>query len=191
MVCLFLFFFPIYLLQKIAVWTTLKATEPVLKWSTRGSNGRTIKKAKRLDINSSPSDWRKAKPRLSQWKEKLTAGELLVFIGIVIRMGVLNKKRIGHYWSPREGYGDPIIMKSMKKPRFLMILAALSFAKPGSDPGWSKISYVDTILRAACAAAIGFTQHVAIDESMIKCLSRYCSWKQYMPKKPIKTGIKV
>lgn len=34
----------------------------------------------------------------------------------------------------------------------------------------------------------GITQHVAIDESMIKMLSKFCPWLQYMPKKPIKWG---
>ena len=32
---------------------------------------------------------------------------------------------------------------------------------------------------------------MTIDESMILCKSRFVSWKQYMPLKPIKHGIKV
>ena len=33
--------------------------------------------------------------------------------------------------------------------------------------------------------------HMTIDESMIKCKSRFVNWKQYMPLKPTKHGVKV
>ena len=193
MFTLFLFFFPITLLSKIAFWTTLKATEYVVKTSTVIA-GKTKKRVHRLDYRSSScKDWMKTKPRLSKWKRKhkLTAGELLVWIGIRIRMGVLNKKRVCHYWSKMPGVGDPIIANAMKQDRFNCITSALSFARPNASSGWSKFEYVDRTVRAACRIAVGLTQHFAIDESMIRCFSRYCRWKQFMPRKPIKTGIKV
>ena len=33
-------------------------------------------------------------------------------------------------------------------------------------------------------------QFLAIDESMMKCTSKYCPFLQHMPRKPIKLGIK-
>ena len=106
-------------------------------------------------------------------------------------MGLLNKKRVSHYWSKLPGVGDPVIMGAMKQERFRLITSALSFAHPWAAAGWVKFAYVNHAVRAACRTAVGITQHFAIDESMIKCFSRYCSWKQFMPRKPIKTGIKV
>ena len=44
---------------------------------------------------------------------------------------------------------------------------------------------------AAGRSACGITQHFAVDESMIKCLSKFCKWIQHMPKKPITRGIQV
>ena len=187
---LFLFFFPLWLLAKIARWTTLKATELVLK-TTTVVNGKMKKKVTRFDSNSSFADLRRGKPRLSRWKYDLTVGELIVWIGIRVRMGLLNKKRSSHYWSPLPGVGDPVIRQAMLQERFNMITSALSFAPLGTKSGWAKFSYVDQAVRAACRLAVGITQHLAIDESMIKCYSRYCRWKQFMPRKPIKTGIKV
>ena len=172
------------LLNKIAWWTTLKATEMVIKVPNK-------KTVCRLTFEDSPTDWVRGRPRLRQWKHPLTAGELLVWIDIRFRMGVLNKKRTEHYWSTRPGHGDPIIMAVMKKNRFLQTQSCLSFCRPGAPPGFANIAQVDSALHTACQYAIGITQHFAIDESMIKCYSRYCKWKQYMPRKPIKTGIKV
>ena len=94
MFALFLFFFSMSLLTKIAFWTTQKATEYVVKTTTVVA-GKTKRKVTRLDYKTSTcSDWANAKPRLSKWKDPLTAGELLVWIGIRIRMGFLNKKRV-------------------------------------------------------------------------------------------------
>ena len=77
----------------------------------------------------------------------------------------------------------------MRKNRYNAITSNLSFAPRGAASGWNKISWLDNILRKACRAAVGITQHAAVDESMIKCLSKYCPWIQYMPKKPIKRGM--
>ena len=76
----------------------------------------------------------------------------------------------------------------MKEPRYADITAHLSFAPRGTASGWAKLEWLDGVIKAACQKACGITQHCAVDESMIKCLSRYCPWIQYMPKKPIKRG---
>ena len=125
--------------------------------------------------------------RSKVWRD-LSAGELLVWMGITLRMGTLGRARAGHYWCNVDGLHDDTIGASMSKNRYNAITANLSFAPRGSPTGWAKISWLDTVLRKACRAATGLTQHVAIDESMIKVLSRFCPWLQYMPKKPIKRG---
>ena len=101
-------------------------------------------------------------------------------------MGTLGRSRMAHYWSKDNSFGDETIRSTMKLNRYQRIAACLSFAPRGSSGGWPKLEWLDSILRAACRAAMGITQHFAVDESMIKVLSKYCKWLQYMPKKPIK-----
>ena len=75
------------------------------------------------------------------------AGELLVWIGIRIRIGVLNKKRVSHYWSKMDGVGDPVIRNTMKEERFNCVTSALSFSRPTTLSGWPKVSYVGSCVR--------------------------------------------
>ena len=127
---LFLFFFPIVLLEKIAWWTTLKATEWVIKTVTVDPDtGKRTKRAQRLSWKNSTEEWSKGKPRLSNWQRPLTAAELLVWIGIRFRMGVMGKQRVSHYWSNRPGHGDPIIRSVMTKNRFLQVYHMYTFSQ--------------------------------------------------------------
>ena len=114
-----------------------------------------------------------------------------MWIGISFKIGCLGRSRVTHYWSKVDGFGDTTIRSTMKLNRYREIASNLTFAPRGTAGGWAKISWLDSVLRSACRAACGITQHVAVDESMIKCLSTFCKWIQYMPKKPIKRGIKV
>lgn len=125
--------------------------------------------------------------RAKEWST-LSAAELMVWMGITYRMGTLGRARVAHHWCGVSGLHDPTISSAMHKNRYNAITANLSFAPRGTASGWAKISWLDKLLRKACRAATGITQNVAVDESMIKCLSKYCPWLQYMPKKPIKRG---
>ena len=87
-----------------------------------------------------------------------------------------------------DDFGNNIIRASMLHNRYVAITSNLSFAPRGTRCGWAKISWLDGVIRVTCRDAVGITQHMAIDESMIKVLSKFCPWIQYMPKKPIKRG---
>jgi len=76
----------------------------------------------------------------------------------------------------------------MHENRYNAITANLSFAPRGAAGGWDKIGWLDAVLLLKCMSAIGITQMFTIDESMIKCLSKFCGWLQFMPNKPIKRG---
>lgn len=128
--------------------------------------------------------------RIKDW-QTLTAAELLVWIGITLKIGCLGCSRVCHYWSEVNDFGNDIIRASMRLNRYRAITSNLTFAPRGTANGWAKIAWLDEILRKACRSACGITQHFAVDESMIKCLSKFCKWIMYMPKKPIKRGIKV
>ena len=182
---IFLFFFTLPLLLRICLCTNAHANQPVVKEKTRLANGKTKTKYRLPN----PGE-RATGPRCRGW-QTLWPGELLVFIGIIFKMGVLWRPRTKHYWSKRVGFSDPIIKSAMTSGRFQQIYANLSFAMPGTSSGYNKIRMVDEFLRERCMLAMWITQHFAVDESMIKNLSRYCSWRQYMARKPIKWGIKV
>ena len=77
---------------------------------------------------------------------KLCARELLVWIGIAIKMGTLGRCRAAHFWSNVDGFGDETIKGSMKKNRWKQIASNLSFAPRGTPPGWGKIKWFDEYL---------------------------------------------
>lgn len=135
---------------------------------------------------SAPNSFKES--RIKGWRH-LCAGELLVWMGVNIKMGTLGRARAAHYWSKVDGFGDATISSSMKKNRYAEIAANLSFAPRGTTNSWDKIGWLDAMLRQKCREACGITRECAVDESMIKCLSKMCPWIQYMPKKPIKWGI--
>ena len=125
--------------------------------------------------------------RRKGWRT-LTSGELMVWLGITLKMGTLGRNRMAHYWSKEDGFGDDKIRSCMTKNRYAEIAAMLSFAPRGARGGWNKISWLDDVMRNKCRKACGITQKFVVDESMMKCLSQFCPWIQYMPKKPIKRG---
>ena len=128
-------------------------------------------------------------PRTKGWST-LDVGEMIVWCGIQMKMGVLNKKRVSHYWCKREGFGDPIIQRVMKCLRFTSITTNLSFAPPGSKSGYTKYEMVDKHLKQQCQRAMNKTQKCTGDETMIETHSTYAP-KVYMERKPIKWGMKV
>ena len=140
-----------------------------------------------LQVSNKPTTNSVKASRSKGWT-KLTVGELLVWIGITMKMGTLGRPRAFHYWSTELDFANEVIRSSMKFDRYIAITANLCFAPRGTPSGWPKIKWLDDVLRAACRAATGITQHLTIVESMIKCLSKYCPWIQFMPKKPIKRG---
>ena len=181
MVELFLFFFTEELLLKIVGYTNAKAKELVKKVTKTNATGFT---------------WKVQHPdgteeqRCKGWQHDLTVGELLVYIGIMFKMGAIGHKRVKHYWSKRKGFGVDGIRDSMNLKRFEQITAHLTFAPLNSDAGWAKISEVDEYLQARCLLAMTISQQLmTVDESMMKCLSKWCRWIVYMPRKPIKVHI--
>ena len=182
MVELFMFFFTDEILGSIVKHTNAKATEVV---------------SKIVKTNSAGHQWKVEAPggtpeqRCKNWQHDLTVGELIVWIGIVFKMGAIGHKRVAHYWSKRDGFGVASIRNAMTFKRFSQIASMISFAPIGTESGWAKVAEVDAYLMERCRLAMNITQHMTIDESMLKCLSKYCPWIVYMPRKPIKMGIKV
>ena len=189
MTALFFFFFTLDILSRIVLCTNAHATQTTFTEKVGGQ-------VKYRGPPRTPEERSKARQWCVHWEHELTLGELVVFLGIVIKMGTTNHKRLSHYWiKGRPGFGDALIESSMTQGRFLDILANLSFMAPG-DPSYPgdrlrKIRWVNDELLKRAQAAWNPEQHAAIDESMIACVSRMCGFRQMMKCKPIKNGIKV
>ena len=126
--------------------------------------------------------------RIKGWRT-LCVGELLMWIGITIKMDTLGRARAAHYWSNVEGFGDATIKSHMKKNRYRDIAAnLLSFDARGTSGSWEKIDWLDKFLRRKCREACGIASACTVDETMIKCLCKFCPWIQFMPNKPIEWG---
>lgn len=64
-----------------------------------------------------------------------------------------------------------------------------SYAFDPADKAY-KIRELDDALQENCGSAWVLSKYLAIDESMMRCASRYCPILQYLPRKPVKWGIK-
>ena len=189
MVKVFLYYFSFTIIQHIVDCTNKYAQRPKVVVV----DPQTGKKKKRPPQTAEERD--KARPHCVKWKP-LTVGEFVVFCGMCIVMGVLNRKRTGHYWLPVDGFYCELIATAMKKERYFEILANLSFINPYDETSHRgdklrKIRFVVNYLGDRAKKAFTLLQKFAIDETMIATNSRYCPYKQLMKCKPIKNGIKV
>lgn len=128
----------------------------------------------------------------------VTTEEIMVFLGIVIAMGIHRLPSVRDYWSNDWVLGVPALTHCMTLCRFELILRYLHLndnanQKPRGEPGYDKLFKVRPFIDAIRANFLnGYLpgENQAIDEAMIKFKGR-TSLKQYMPKKPIKRGIKM
>lgn len=186
---IFLFFFTEVLLLHISTCTNAYAKQQWVK-VRNPSNGKFYQGPPR-----NPSERTRARCKCNNWKH-LSIAELGVWIGIVIKMGVVSYKTVSHYWiKDRSGFGCSTIYSAMKQRRFEEIYANLSFMMPGSEEYQGdrlrKIRWVNDYLLGRAQLAWNPEQDASIDESMIPTNSKYCPFRQTMKSKPIKSGIKV
>ena len=122
----------------------------------------------------------------------------MAFIGIVIAMGVVCLPGIHDYWSIDPILSHPWFRAIMSRRRFEEILRYFHVVDnttepdrsiPGYDKLW-KIRPLITLLSENCLKYYNTHPQVSIDESMIGTKCRL-SFLQYLPKKPVKWGIKI
>lgn len=140
---------------------------------------------------------RSAKHDQSPWTP-ISKEELMAFIGINIAMGVVSLPSMDDYWST-----DPILSHAwfravISRNRFREILRyvhvtdnskALDRSSPNYDKLWKVRPLLD-VLSKRCIELYSPHPQISVDESMIGTKCRL-SFIQYMPKKPVKWGIKV
>ena len=188
LLALFDFFFPNSHLEYIAICSNAYATQDVVV--ERRPGRRDVLRAR---VAGDPQDM-PTRPRRIDWAP-LSVAELTVFIGILLKAGVSPRRRIAHYWSTINGFRDEDIASAMTLKRFLDVYAVLTFRMSDdvaipNDKLWK----IRTVVDAVCARfreGLNPSQTLAIDESMLKSLTKYNPTSVMMPSKPIKQGTKV
>ena len=130
--------------------------------------------------------------------DKVTEIEMLAYLGLIIAMSLHPLHCIRDYWSTDWVLGVPTLARIFTVARFETITRYLhlndnSKMPARGSPDFDKLYKVRPFLESIRSNFI--TQYMphkqaSVDEAMIKFKGR-SSIKQYMPKKPIKRGIKM
>ena len=127
-----------------------------------------------------------------------TSEEIKAFLGINIIMGIDQKPALTHYWSTDPYLGNQGIQSVMPRERFEALNRYLhlndSEQMPGrDDPAYDPLYKIRPLIDS-CQQNFRDRyipgRDVSVDEGMIKYKGRLY-FRQYMPKKPVKYGIKV
>lgn len=124
----------------------------------------------------------------------ITREELKAFVGINIIMGITYHL----FWSTDDFFGNQGIKRTLSKNRYEDIISNLSFRDSSKEPlrgdeNFDRLFKVRAVLdyvRAKCENNFKPTKNISVDEGMIPYRGRL-SFKQYMPAKPTRYGIKV
>lgn len=151
-----------------------------------------------IRVKSSESQDGKLPPssRLRAWTPT-NITEVKAFLAIQISMGLCRQPTVEDYWSDYWLTKTPNFTKVMSRNRFQLLTAFCHFTDnsqriPRGEEGYDalfKIRKVFDSVVAKCKELYTPKQNISIDEMMISWKGRL-SFKQYLPKKPTKWGIK-
>ncbi len=135
--------------------------------------------------------------KYSQWTQ-VTCEEMEAFMGFQFLMGLNPKPSTNDYWKRDDIYHYPPIADKISRNRYRDISKYLHFnnnntLSPPGTPSYDKLGKVRPLidyLLSRFKSVYNPGRELAVDEAMIKFQGR-SSLKQYLPKKPIKRGIKV
>ena len=124
--------------------------------------------------------------------------EILAYLGFTLLMGLNQLPHIYYYWSSDSVFHNFFISSRISRSRFLDIKRYLHFVDnttlvPRGETGYDKLGKIRHLLNLIRKQTLtNYSPHRenSIDEAMIRYKGR-SSLKQYLPKKPIKRGIKV
>ncbi|KAK3735838.1 hypothetical protein QZH41_007478 [Actinostola sp. cb2023] len=135
--------------------------------------------------------------RLSNWKDT-TAVEIRAYLGVCIIMGLNSLPCIADYWSSDPFLGNEGIKQVMTKNRFEELSRFLHFNDSSVEPKRGadnfdclyKVRPVLDYFNKKVQDIYNPSKNISVDEGMIAFKGRL-SFRQYMPAKPTKYGIKV
>ena len=106
-------------------------------------------------------------------------------------MGIINASKYADHWSMEPRLNNPFVSSIMPRRRYEKLCQFVHCSLAAEEDQADKLSKVrprSRFVRRTLAAATPLA--VAVDEVMIEFDGRL-AWKQYMPKKPVKWGIKL
>ena len=122
-----------------------------------------------------------------------TADEIKAFIGMNIAMGVTDLPEYRDYWSDEPILHDAFISGIMPRQRYEKLVQYFHFSLPAGEDATDKLTKVRpliTVCERNFHDALVPSRDLSVDEAMIRFDGRLAR-KQYMPKKPVKWGIKL
>lgn len=131
------------------------------------------------------------------WKD-VTLEELKAFFGLNIAMGIVKLPEAKMYWQQKWLTNVPAFGQVMPRNRFFQILRYLHVSDdaaivPVGQPGYDKLHKIKPLLELLFPnfeKAYNLHKNISIDECMIPWRGRL-SFRQFIPSKPIRFGIKV
>ena len=130
--------------------------------------------------------------------EPTNAEEMRAFVSVNIIMGIRQLPRISNYWSTDERFSDPYVSSILTKTRFMKINQYIHLRDTSNTPGRDDPNY-DPLYKVRTMIDLILPklkdnykpgQNLSVDEGMIGFKGRV-HFRQYMPAKPTKWGIKV
>lgn len=187
-----LLFLPLLFLSKVAGWTNYYGAEQDV-----------VRQGKKwVPVDSQHPRWKERRKRYQRKARRwvtVTPWYLLCWLGVLIRNGALRKRSIYQSWTKKYGLHDPTVADAIDRDSFAQVQQFCCWQDYRHPPTSAaakknKLWKVQPLLDHAatvCQQLWDLGVYMTIDESMILCKSRFVDWKQYMPLKPIKHGIKV
>eukprot|EP00731_Ephydatia_muelleri_P013864 Em0007g1174a len=131
-----------------------------------------------------------------KWKS-VTTEELRAYFGFMILMGLVRMPELEDYWKLDPVFNYPPIASRISRNRFKEISRFLHFADNQSlvnrgEPGFDRLGKVRPVIEEISKSLLhnyDVSRDVVVDEAMIPFKGR-SYLKQYLPKKPVKWGIK-
>ncbi|CAL1272460.1 unnamed protein product [Larinioides sclopetarius] len=135
----------------------------------------------------------KPRSRMRKWYPT-TNNEIRCFIAMLVLQGIIKKPALQMYFSKRETISTPFFAKIFSVGRFLLLCKFLHFEnnEHHNNMQSKKLWKIKTVLEYVvdkCKSLYTPKMDICIDESLLMWKGRL-SWKQYIPSKRSRFGIK-
>ena len=119
--------------------------------------------------------------------------ELIRLFGCLFVMCYNRVSKQADYWSQHSSLGNECIKKVFLRDRSKLLASKLYMNEPDKEQSQNKLHYVEELFSCFKYTFQKFREDSpfqSIDESMTK-FKGHCSFRQYLPTKPVKHGVKV
>ena len=122
-----------------------------------------------------------------------TASEMKSFVGLNIAMGIKDMPEYKDYWSEEPILHDAFISGLMSRRRYEKLVEYFHCSIATEENAGDKLAKVRpliTLCDGKFVECFAPSRDLSVDEAMIR-FDGWLAWKQYMPKKPVKWGMKL